>query len=97
MTHYLRVETAAAGVHLHPLPDDLTDEQLAGRITALQARYDIPPDWSDHPDRGSPAMRLPGGGMTEPVGQGWDVAVLEGPLHPSLLEAATLHHAEEGP
>lgn len=93
MTTYLRLETAAAGIHLHELPDGFTDDQVA----ELRARYEIPDDWAEHPDRGEPTTRLPGGGMTEPAGRGWDVAVLEGPLHPSLLAMATLHDDEAGP
>ncbi|WP_435585825.1 hypothetical protein [Micromonospora aurantiaca (nom. illeg.)] len=89
MATYLRLETAASGIHLHELPDGYTDEDLA----ALRARYGIPDDWPDHPDRGQPTTRLPGGGYAPPSGQGWDVSLIDGPLHPSLLEIATVHPA----
>ncbi|WP_147265170.1 hypothetical protein [Micromonospora sp. LHW51205] len=93
MAAYLRLETAAAGIHLHELPDGHSDEDLA----ALRARYGIPNDWQDHPDRGQPTTRLPGGGYAPPSGQGWDVSLIDGPLHPSLLAIATVHALAHDP
>lgn len=91
MSTYLRLETAADGIHLHELPDGFTDDDVA----ELRARYDIPDDWAEHPDRGEPTTRLPAGSYTPPSGKGWDVSILEGPMHQSLLEIATVHEVGE--
>ncbi|MFI6332909.1 hypothetical protein ACIBBG_31960 [Micromonospora chersina] len=94
MSWYARIETTEAGIHLHPLPDSITPEDLDQLLTELRGRYGIPDDWAEHPDRGAPVTRLPGGQLTEPAGRGWGVAILSGPLHPSLLAIATVHDDE---
>lgn len=83
-TWYARIQTTAAGIHLYELVAATTDEEQearAQRIAELCVEYGIPEDWAGHPDRDA---------------EGWDVSIIDGPVHPKLLAIATVHPLEEG-
>ncbi len=79
VTWYARLQTTAEDIHVYELADATTDAELEARsqrIDALRAQHGIPDDWVGG-DYPPPAL--------------YDVSVIEGPLHPSLLAAAQLH------
>ena len=101
MTEYAKIESTADGTHLYVLPPASTEQDWADRdniMGQLRALHDVPEDWQEHPDRGRPWTRSPGGTMIEPIPMGWDVAILEDP-HPSIIsrEGTVVHPPEDTP
>jgi hypothetical protein len=69
------------GIEIYPLPEAATDDDYDRRSRIIAELND--------------RHGVPEDWMQQ--GQSWDVAVLEGELHPKLLAQATLHPVEEVP
>lgn len=78
---HYRLVTDDGDVEIYPLPDAVTDDDYIERGRIIAEL---------NARHGVPENWFETGG-------GWDVACMEGTLHPSLLEQATVHPASEVP
>lgn len=79
MNWYARIETAADGIHLYELVAADTEAELVAR--------------ADRVAELRAAHGIPEN-WVEDDQAGWDVSVIQGPLHPKLLAIATMHPLE---
>ncbi len=83
MTEWLIKVELGGEVHLYPLGEADEPGAIDGiddQLAAARAAHGLPDDWFERP---------------ESAENGWDVSVISGPPHPTLLARATMHEPSE--